>query len=287
MARRSHPVRMDVRKKKRRRRRFMKRMLRVLCVLAVLTFVTCLIYAVFQVKKINVKGNQYTSSKDVVDWMKKDQLSDNSLYLWYKYNKDNIEQLPSVESVEVRLKSPWIVEVKVNEKKPVGGIDYGKKMLYFDSEGIAALILEEKIDDVPYIEGVDVDEEKVQIGKKIPVENEWIYQQISEISNKLTELELNPDRIVYEDSGITLYLGEIRVLIGKDMFEEKLSQIPPIMKELEEQYAGVIGILHLENYDTGNTMIRFVPDTKSEESEKNEDENLDYDMEGQSSDSIE
>lgn len=273
MAQRRRPDKNDVRKKKRRRRQLKKRILRALCVLAVLTFVICLIYTVFQVKKINVKGNLYTASQDVVDWMKKDRFSDNSLYLYFKYNRDNIEQLPSVESVDVELKSPWILEVQVHEKELVGGINFGTKFLYFDAEGIASVITSEKLEGVPYIEGVDIAEEKVELGKTIPVEDTWLYQQIKEFSSCLAELELEPDKIVYEDSGITLYLESIRVLVGNDAFEEKLQQIPPILKKMNEQYEGLTGTLHLENFNAGNTTVRFVPDQiAKDEDESEEDE---------------
>lgn len=267
MTQKRRPDKYGVRKKKRRRRRFRKRMLRVLFVLAVLTFVFCLIYTVFQVKKINVKGNQYTASQDVVDWMRKDRFSDNSLYLYFKYNRDDIEQLPSIESVDVKLKSPWVVEVQVHEKELVGGIGFGTKFLYFDAEGIASVITAEKLEGIPYIEGVDIVEEKVQLGETIPVEDTWLYQQIKEFSSCLTELELEPDKIVYEEEGITLYLESIRVLVGKDEFEEKLQQIPPILEKMKEQYAGLTGTLHLENFHAGNTTIRFVPDQIPEEDE--------------------
>lgn len=271
MAQRRRPDKYDVRKKKRRRRRLRKRILKVLCVLAVLIFVFCLIYTVFQAKKINVKGNQYTVSQDVVDWMRKDRFSDNSLYLYFKYNRDDIEQLPSVESVEVKLRSPWIVEVQVHEKELVGGISFGTKFLYFDADGIASLITSDQLEGIPYIEGVDIAEEKVQLGETIPVEDTWLYQQIKEFSSCLAELELEPDKIVYEDSGITLYLESIRVLVGKDGFEEKLQQIPPILEKMEEQYAELTGTLHLENFNAGNTTIRFVPDQIPEDEEDSED----------------
>lgn len=272
MAQKRRSDRGNIQKKKRRRKQFMKRMLSVLCVLVVLTFVISLIYTVFQVKKINVKGNQYTASQDVVDWMKQDRFSDNSIYLYCKYNRDEIEQLPSIKSVDVKLKSPWIVEVQVHEKEFVGGIAYGAQYLYFDAEGIASLTTSEKIEGIPYVEGVDINEEKVQLGKTIPVEDTWLYQQIRELSSGLTELELEPERIVYEDAGITLYLGSNRVLIGNDEFEEKIQQIPPILEKLNEQYAGVTGTLHLENFDAGNTTIRFVPDPIPEDEDDSEDE---------------
>ena len=264
MAQKRRPVKGNAQRKKRRRRRFMKRMLSILCVLAVLTFVISLIYTVFLVKKINVTGNQYTTSQDVLDWMKKDKLSDNSLYLFWKYNQDSIEQLPSVESVEVKLKSPWVVEVKIHEKELVGQIKCGTQFLHFDLEGIASLLTDEKLEGIPYVEGIDVKVEEVQLGKGIPLDDQ-ICSQIKEIGKYLAGQELNPDRIVYEDFGITLYWGGIRILLGNDEFEEKLQQIPPILKELNEQYAELTGTLHLEKYDTGNTTIRFVPDAVPED----------------------
>lgn len=272
MAQRRHPVRSDGRKKKRRRRKLIERMLKILCVLAVLTFAFSLIYTMFRVKKINVKGNLYTASQDVVDWMKKDRFSDNSLYIYCKYNWSDAEQLPSVESMEVELKSPWIVEVQVHEKELVGGIRFGSKYLYFDSQGIASLVSAEKLEKIPYIEGVDIEEEKVQLGEILPVEDTWIYQQIQEFSSCLAELELKPDEIMFENSGITLSFGSIQVLVGNDAFKEKLQQIPPILKKLDEQYEGVTGTLHLEKFDAGNTTIRFVPEQKLEDAEDPEDE---------------
>lgn len=283
MAQKRRPAKGTSRKKKRRRRRFIKRILNILCVLAVLTFTISLIYTVFHVKKINVTGNQYAASQEIIDWMKKDRFSDNSLYLLIKYNQDNIEQLPSVESVTVKLKSPWIVEVQVHEKEFVGGIRCGTQTLYFDSEGIACFMSSDRLEEVPYIEGIEADSAQVKLGEKIPGEDFGIYQQISEISKCMTEQELIPDKILYEDSGITLYLGQIRILLGNDGFEEKLQQVPPILKELKEQYAELTGTLHLENYDTGNTTIRFVPDNGLEDNNQNQDQNQDEEEEDDSS----
>lgn len=265
MAQKKRPA--NVRKKKRRRKRFMKKMLATLCVLAVLTFVISLIYTVFQVKKITVTGNQYTSSQDVTEWIQKDRFADNSLYIFFKYNMDNVKQLPSVESVTVKLETPWVLKVTVHEKTLAGRIDFGSDFLYFDANGIASLITSERLEEIPYIEGVELNMEEVKLGEEIPAQNVEIYQQTSEVSGYLSEQGLSPDRIVYEDNGITLYFDDIRVMLGNDDFEDKLKQIPPILKELEEEYEGMTGVLHLENYENGSTTVRFVPDTVSEEDE--------------------
>ncbi|MEE1085851.1 MAG: FtsQ-type POTRA domain-containing protein [Schaedlerella sp.] len=262
MAQKRRPTKADIRKKKRRKKRFMKKILNFLCMLAVLTFVICLIYTVFQIKEIRVTGNEYTSSQDVADWMRKDKFSDNTLYLFCKYNIDSVKQLPSVEDVDVRLVSPWKIEVKVHEKEMTGRIDYKNEFVYFDKNGIVLLVTSEKIEEVPYIEGIEERSEKLKPGDRLTLEDDDIYQQISELKKYLSEQKIASDRIIYENSGITLQIGGLEVLLGNEEFEEKLKQISPIMEKLAEDYNNMSGTLHLEKYEAGNSTVRFVPDEK-------------------------
>lgn len=257
MAKKRHPA--DVRRKKRRRRKRLKRFLVVLCVLAVLTFVLSLVYTVFHLKSIEVTGNQYTSTEEITAWIKQGDFSDNSLYVWWRYNRDNIKQLPSVTDVKVKLKSPNKVEVQVNEKELIGRVDCGDKFLYFDINGTACLVTADILEGVPYIEGVELTQEDIVLGEMIPAEDEKIFAKVSEVSKYLSQLELSPDRIFYNKDGLTLYLGDICVMLGTDGFKEKLSQVPPILQKLNEQYPGQVGTLHLENYENGSATVRFVP----------------------------
>lgn len=258
------------RKKSRRKKRALKKLLILLCVLAVLTFIISLVYTVFQLKAINVTGNQYTASQDVMDWIQEGQFSDNTLYVAAKYNMDHTEQLPSVESVDVKLISPWVVEVQVYEKELTGRIDCGNEFLYFDVDGIACHRTTEVWEGIPYIEGVEIEQDEVKLGERVPVKEEELFEQLSQLSKDLIELELYPDRMVYENKGIMVCFGDIHVMLGSDGFQEKLKQVSPILQKLNEQYPGRTGVLHLENYEAGEETIRFVPDEN-----ENEEENID------------
>lgn len=257
MAKKKHPA--DVRRKRRKRRKRLKRLLTVLCVLAVLTFVLSLVYTVFHLKTIEVIGNKYTSAEEITAWIRQDDFSDNSLYVWWKYNRNNIKQLPSVVDIEVKLKTPNKVDVHVTERELIGRVDCGKEFLYFDIDGIACLITSDILEEVPYIEGVELTQDEIILGEMIPVEDEKIFAKVSEVSMYLVQLELTPDRIFYNKDGLTLYLGENCVMLGTEGFKEKLSQVPPILKKLNEQYPGQVGTLHLENYESGSATVRFVP----------------------------
>lgn len=216
---------------------------------------------VFETKQITVVGNQYCPESDIIDWLLQDKYSGNSLYLLWKYNQNNVEQLPAIEETRVGLKSLGEVQVQVKEKSFGGRIDYNGVFLYFDREGIASLISEVVIDGVPYIEGMEIKAEEVSLGKGLPVAEGQIFDELKELMPLLEKQELFPDKISCAGAELTLHFGGVRVQIGSGQFADRLAQVPPILKKLTEMYAGQTGVLHLENYDISGSSIRFVPDT--------------------------
>ena len=93
----------------------------------------------FRTRKIQVSGNVYYGEGTITNWIEKDPLSVNSLYLLGKYTFDKGELPSGVESLKVSLKNPWTVAVTVVEKSMLGYVDYDEAMLYFDEQGIATL----------------------------------------------------------------------------------------------------------------------------------------------------
>ena len=93
----------------------------------------------FRTRKIQVSGNVYYGEGTITNWIEKDPLSVNSLYLLGKYTFDKGELPSGVESLKVSLKNPWTVAVTVVEKRMLGYVDYDEAMLYFDEQGIATL----------------------------------------------------------------------------------------------------------------------------------------------------
>lgn len=173
-----------------------------------------LILLLFEVKKIEVKGTVYTSEQEVLDWVQEDKYSSNSLYILWKYGSKETKQLPPIERTTVSLKSPWEVVVTVKEKTFEGCMDYDGGYLYFDESGTACLKSTEYIEGVPYIEGIELEKEKVKIGKSIPVKEKKIFEEISEITQVLNEKELTPDKIACEEENLILYFGNVRIQLG-------------------------------------------------------------------------
>lgn len=120
----------------------------------------------FRTRKIQVSGNVYYGEGTITNWIEKDPLSVNSLYLLGKYTFDKGELPSGVESLKVSLKNPWTVAVTVVEKSMLGYVDYDEAMLYFDEQGIATLRSAKQIEGVPYIEGLSFEYSKSGNRKK-------------------------------------------------------------------------------------------------------------------------
>ena len=251
------------RKRKKNRRNVSGRVF--LSILGVIVICAGLVYLetlIFKVKQIQVEGNTYTTQKEVEDWIRQNPYSSNTLYdLWY-YNQEKRTQLPSVEKVKVSMVSPSKIRVSVTEKTLAGRIDCKNGYLYFDKDGIASLKSEEAIDGVTIVEGMQIDESKLEMGKQVPVDDKDVFKKLSQLSSLLTKNELAADKIICSGSDLTVVFGNVRVSLGSDSYEDKIPQIPPILQKLSEQYADQTGELHLENYQTSDATIRFVPDTQ-------------------------
>lgn len=247
-------------KKQRKKWGIGKVILTALAVFAMLGGIGYLSVVVFRLQQIEVTHNLYTSSEAVIEWNGRDPLSDNTLYVWWKYNHGDFSELPAVESVHAKIKSPREVVVEVKEKTFVGRVEVNGEFLYFDKEGIVSYKSGEVIDGIALIEGVETDSEKVQMGKVLPVSDTAVFEKIKEISGLLGQNELKPDKLEIAGTDLSLWFGGVKILLGDGRYASRMEQIPPILGKLNELYPGQNGVLHLENYEQGTEFIRFEPD---------------------------
>lgn len=232
-------------------------------ILFIMLFCLCLIafLLLFQVRKIEVKGNQYLTSQEIVDWMEEDELSTNSVYLMCKYYFTDFEKLPAMEDVKVGMKNPWTMKVTVKEKPISGYIVLEDDFVYFDEDGIVLARTREWWDDIPCIEGLNV--EKAEMFKELPVsrENKKAFKNLLDMSATLKKCELKPDRIVCQGADLYLYFGNKCVILGHENLKNRIMQITPILEKLGEQS----GTLHLERFGESNTTVSFEKDVLPQE----------------------
>jgi len=235
----------EVKRQKRDRIRSLLKMF-LTTIIVIVTF-----FLLFYVRRIEVTGCGYTDQKAIASWYEADKMSWNSVVYLLKYKLGKVEYPPYLEDAKMEMKNPWTLRVKIKEKPIVAYAQSGSENVYFDKDGLVVLKKNDIIENVPCIEGLDI--KKADLYGKLDVGGKDIFKAIQSVTEGLSDNELTPDRIVRSDSEIMLYFGNICVQLGSNNYLDKIGQIKPILERLNGQE----GVLHLEHYGQGTSVISF------------------------------
>lgn len=244
-------------KKKRRKKKskFGYYLYAVVILVLTITNITLATLLLTYVQTIQVSGNENSQKSEIVSWIKEDPLTANSLYTLWKFKSGSYTLPIYLKDIEVSLSAPWKVNAKVTEKQIIGCFMIENQYIYFDEEGLVLKKSAEYQEGIPVIEGVQVEDTK-QFAY-LNVDNEKVFSYIVSITEEVSKNDLHPDRLVWDEESMNLYFENICVRLGKLNFDDKVSELPPILEYLE----GESGILHMEHYTEGNKSVSFEKNT--------------------------
>lgn len=231
-----------------------KRILVTVLSLLLLAGLTALVVTkLFVVKKVEVEGNELYGAEVIETAVLNDGYSWNSLYVFFKYKLVDTESVPFIDTMEISLKNPQTLHIKVYEKGIMGCIYISSigENAYFDKDGFVVETSSDKIDDIPVIRGIECSE--VVLYEKLPIEESRL-RELLVLTQTLKRAELAPDSITYgvEDAPVLKY-GGVKVNMGDlDLLTQKVERLEKIMPKLPGQ-----GTLHLETWTEETTNIVF------------------------------
>ena len=243
-------------RKKRRRKKIGRVILTALLIIAfVIALGAILVWKVFVVKSVTVKGNEIYSDKQIEDWVLDKEYSWNSLYVYFENKLNKTEEIPFVDSLQIHLKSPQKLEITVVEKGILGYIyvpSLGKNA-YFDKDGFVVEISSEIIEGVTKISGLSVD--TAELYKKLSIgDNSKLLRTLLNVTQLLKKYERIPETILIQSGNVYLNYGQIQVNLGSGTdLNEKILRMDQILPQLD----GASGMLHLETWSENNTDIYF------------------------------
>ncbi len=206
----------------------------------------------YRVENIIVDGNLHYSDEEIIAMVLTDRLSYNSLYLSLKYRNREIQNIPFIEKMNIKVVSQDTIQIHVYEKSVAGYVEYMGRCLYFDREGMVVESSETKTAGVPEVTGMAFDH--VVLYEPLPVEDPAIFQKILSVTQMLSKYGITTDRIFFNaEQEITLYFGQVRIRLGKENLEEKIIRLQHILPNLE----GEDGLLRMENYTEESPNITF------------------------------
>ncbi len=230
--------RSEIRKRKKRAAR-----IRFLCILAAVSVITFLMTPVFNIKWIDVTGNEKTKFGEVV---KSSGITyeQNIFRLNIKRSKEEIKKLPYVDTVNIARHLPGGVMFKITERVPIACIKYGNGYVLIDKDGRLLETVAEK-PEIPEISGIKLEKQKV--GDILKDTNPEQITAMDELLNSLSEYGLL-DRtslinIKDADNVTFVFDGNKTVKTGGNYrLDYKLMMLEATIAELAKSEAGIIDL---------------------------------------------
>ena len=244
-------------KKKRRKRARRKRRLLALLIFAGIAAIAVLIGITgFKLTKVQVTGNELYTDRQIKESVLNDEYSWNTLYVVLKYKLFKMKEIPFIDEMEIQLRSPNKIQIKVYEKAIIGYIAVNDQNVYFDKDGFVVEISKRQIEDVPKIEGIECHE--MIVYEKLDLDDDKALSLLLTFSQQLEKYALVPDTISFNgNNSLSAVFGSITAKIGdSDYLVEKAARLDAIMPQLK----GKTGILHLEHWTPLTKDVIFSPD---------------------------
>ncbi len=244
----------------------------VAILVVILGAAAAIVLGVFQIRSIDVRGNERYSAGQIRDDLIHDFKTRNTLYFSWKYrSKDHAADAPYLKNVQAVMLSPTSVRIVVEESQMVGRVQYEDKNVYYDADGVVQEITDTIYTGIPLVTGVEI--EAPQLYQKLVTKNASLLRTMLNITQLLIKSELNPDSVSFDaNQNMILRFGPVTVQLGQDEYlEEKIANLVSIYPQIE----GEAGTLNMEGFTGKNEAITFKADSAPEpesETESGEEE---------------
>lgn len=243
-----------IKEQRKKKRRAKKILILLAAFLLVVLIAIVIIWKVFVVKNVKVEGNVLYDEQLITDTILNDEYSWNSLYVLMKYTFVDAEEIPFIDTLEVKMNNPQTLTIKVYEKGMMGYLYVSAigENAYFDKDGFVVETSTRVIENVPRIDGITCEE--VTAYEQLPID-EQLLRQILTLTQSLKREELEPDSINYSvENEPVLYYGNVAVRLGSmenlTLKVEHLSKILPSIRDKA-------GVLHMESWTEESANIIF------------------------------
>lgn len=234
--------------RKNKSRQLIKRI--VLISLIILLAAGACIYYIFRVNTVEYVGNKHYTNEEMSERLFNGKTPNALLYQVFGVKETNI---PFIQKVDVEIDWPDKMHITVYEKAIIGYISYMGCNMYFDKDGIIVESSTQEYEGVPEIMGLKF--QSIVLDSKLDVGNDAVFQQILDLTQSFHKYELDVDSVYFNSSyEITLYMGDVKVLLGNDDgLTDKLYEL----KQMSSQFEGLKGTLHLEDYNGTDSSVIF------------------------------
>lgn len=210
-------------------------------------------WSFFRIQEVGVVGSTHYSEEQIKKIVLRGPLAGNSVLAPLLCSRDRTEEISFIDAIDVSYVNPHEVLISIKEKQSIGCVRYLDCYVYFDREGVVIESTVEKDGEVPYYEGMEPG--SVCIDQPLAVRSSQFLDTAVNLFQIFQTGVADPDRIRIDGkSALTLFYGEIQVMLGKDKYlDDKMARVDAILPMLE----GKKGTLHMENITSERKTVTF------------------------------
>lgn len=226
----------------------------IIGVIFLLLIITVGILSTFRITSIKYEGNKRVSEENLDERIFVNKYDKNPFVFYFKTKYREQPEIPFVDRYDVEIDSLHGITITVYEKDMIGYVMYMGSYLYFDKDGMVVESSDVTQDDIPLVSGISF--EYFILNKKLPVENEKVFDEILGITQQLNKYKLDIDKInISSDMEISLYMEDVIVELGKDdaTMNEKIADLSDLSGNLK----GLSGTLDMKIYNESDTGYTF------------------------------
>ena len=161
---------------------------------------------------------------------------------------------------------PWKQEAET-KPEPVLCVEYMNSFMLVDESGVVTGNSSEKPEGIPVVNGISFSE--IVVGEQLKPAEEAEYAYARKVIETLKKNDLSADEVyISSELEATVYMGEIRILLGPDkQTDEKLRDL----RDFYEDTEGLSGTLDMQEVSHNNLGYSLKPDKEQKkESDNNE-----------------
>jgi cell division protein FtsQ len=173
-----------------------------------------------QVSSIRVKNEYFTSASAIVR-QTGITLGAPAESLNYRQVIQRVEQLPYVKQASLVEIPPHTLEIRIEERRPIGLLISDNQTLFMDADGVLLPTIADKMPEVPLVYGLSIPQGAIKLsGSPLQAMSRFL---IALDQNELSKITLS-DIAWVEGEGIVALTGDYgtRLSFGVDDFERKL-----------------------------------------------------------------
>jgi hypothetical protein len=208
----------------------------------------------FDMETIQVSGNVHYTDDEIIQMVVGEGYQKNTLLFYLRSKLHPMEEIPFVEKVDVEYISKHVVTITVYEKAMAGCVQFMNEYMYFDKDGIVLESSQERLSDIPCIEGIHFD--TIVMYEPLPISDKTFFNTVLNLTQLLQKYEIPVDDVRFTSQNeIILYYGNIKILLGDGSnIEEQIGELGGILQTIE----GKTGTLYMKDYtvEDGDVIFR-------------------------------